>query len=137
MSGHYQPADYEGHGLEAKAGGGEVPCHFRKVEDPLHPRLDRKLGYFGSERFVMFHYEPRGQEVIWNDGRSYGFGTGAWYFFIEKVLPLARQHGAAVGSNDADSRDALLLDRLRREIYFAEKQAAERFLAAQHGGPLQ
>lgn len=107
----------------------EIPRHFRKLNDPLHPRLDRKLGYFGSRRFVMFHYEPRGQEVLWNDGHTYGFGTGAWCFFFEKIIPLAEQHNASVGSNDADGRDALLLDRLRREIYFAERRAAAQFLA--------
>ena len=49
-----------------------VPSTFIELSERLRS-MDRRLGYYGQERFVFFYYEPRGEEVIWNDGRSYGF----------------------------------------------------------------
>src|SRR3954454_8905649 len=56
--------------------------------------LDRALGYFGEARYVCFRYEPRGEEVVWNDGRTYGFGSGGWQPFLGHVIPAARECGA-------------------------------------------
>lgn len=89
---------------------------------------DRELGYFGQERFVMFYYEPRGQDVIWADGRSSGFGTGGWQYFLDEIEPLARRMGLDAGSTTSRGRHALVLDRHFGHAYFADRGEAEAFV---------
>lgn len=108
-----------------------------ELSERLHPWLDRKLGYFGDARFVMFYWEPRGQEVMWNDGRSYGFGTGAWSFFSAKIAPLANRYSVRLGDGDTAGHQALVIDRVRRHAYFAHRDLAEAFLTRQWGCPPQ
>ncbi|HEX2973493.1 MAG TPA: hypothetical protein VHP11_14255 [Tepidisphaeraceae bacterium] len=109
----------------------EMPLGFRVLPETLHPWVDRKLGYFGSARFVMFYYEPRGEEVIWRDNHSYGFAAGAWCFFTDKIAPLAETYHVNLGSSDCQGREALIIDRLKRQAYFAERKTAEQFIARQ------
>jgi hypothetical protein len=118
---------HEPEGLFASA----VPASFLKLTGRLQQRIDRTLGYFGQSRFVFFYYEPRGQEVIWNDGRSYGFATGGWQTFGEQVIPLARSIGAHVGDIDARGDHVLLVDRVSGQAYFAPKDHAVRVVDAQ------
>lgn len=106
---------------------------FTRVSEPLVPWIARDLGYFGRARFVCFYYEPRGDEVIWRDGQSYGFGTGGWSLFTDKIAPVARAYGAQVGSSQSFATDVLLIDRSTGEAYFAERKRAEQFLARQAG----
>src|ERR1700722_15088630 len=73
--------------------------------------IDRKLGYYGRDRFVIFYYEPRGQEVIWQGTHCYGFASGAWQFFIEDLSRIADLHQADVGSSGSPGKDVLLTDR--------------------------
>ena len=90
--------------------------------------LDRKLGYSGEDRFVLFHYEPRGQEVMWRDGRSYGFGHGGWQAFFDEVEPVARQHGISVGDDTRPADHVLVVDRVEGEAYFADRQRAQKLV---------
>ena len=91
--------------------------------------LDRSLGYFGDARYVCFRYEPRGEEVVWNDGRSYGFGAGGWQSFLDHVAPAAKTCGVD------RLADVLVVDRTDRRAYFATRQTAEAFVARQGGPP--
>ena len=104
---------------------------FIKLTGLLQRRIDRALGYFGQSRFVFFYFEPRGEEVVWNDGRSYGFATGAWLTFGERVIPLARRCGAHVGDGDGRGEHVLLIDRVTGHAYFAPRDLAERLVAEQ------
>lgn len=90
--------------------------------------MDRMLGYQGDDRFVAFHYEPRGEEVLWRDGQSYGFATGAWSTFMDEVAPVADHYKVNVGCNGAAPTHVLLVDRTERRAYFAERREAFRFL---------
>jgi hypothetical protein len=114
------------------------PGTVRALPQHLSAGLDRRLGYFGEARFVMFYYEPRGEEVLWNDGRSYGFASGAWCMFTERIIPLAVRHGFNLGPGAAGgtsgggqaaaaATDALVVDRLTGRAYFARRDAALRF----------
>ena len=80
---------------------------------------------------MFFYFEPRGEEVVWNDGRSYGFATGGWRTFGEKIIPLARSAGAHVGDVDRDGDHVLLIDRITGHGYFAPREAAQGLVAAQ------
>jgi hypothetical protein len=109
-----------------------VLTEFAKIEEPVHPSVDRKLGYFGEVRFVLFHWERRADGVIWKDGRTYGFGPGAWCFFLEKISPLADMHDADLGTPERDARHVLLVDRWSGQVYFAPRDQAEQLVASQH-----
>ncbi|MFI5378685.1 MAG: hypothetical protein ACHRHE_05270 [Tepidisphaerales bacterium] len=93
--------------------------------------LDRRLGYIGERRFVFFCYEPRGEEVLWNDGRSYGFGFGGWQTFIDHVVPAAAARGLNVGSSDRPADQVLVVDRVLREACFSDRDSAEVLVARQ------
>lgn len=99
------------------------------VEDPLPARLDRQLGYFGDARYCFFYFDARADGVIWNDGRTYGFGAGAWRPFDEQIAPLACTHGLDLHARDA--AHALLIDRTKRRAWFAPRRLAERMVAGQ------
>ena len=92
--------------------------------------MDEMLGYRGPDRFVLFYYEPRGEEVLWRDSASYGFATGAWSTFLSEVGPVAEHYNVDVGCNGIPARDVLLIDRRDRRAYFAERHEAIQFLAA-------
>lgn len=109
----------------------EIPAGFMALHRGLHPWVDRKLGYFGDARFVMFYYEPRGEEVIWRDSCSYGFAAGAWCFFDDEIAPVAKTYHVNLGSSQSQGREALIIDRLKRQAYFAERKTAEQFIAHQ------
>lgn len=106
---------------------------FRPTTAPRLAYLERQLGYFGGARYVAFRYEPRGEEVVWDDGRSSGFGTGGWQTFLDQVAPAAADCGANVGAGGADApaTHVLLIDRTTRQAFFAERAAAEALLAWQ------
>src|SRR5579864_7929150 len=74
----------------------EVPLDFVEIIDCLPPNIDRKLGYFGDARYVTFHYEPRAEDVIWKDDRTFGIATGAWSAFADEIRPLADAYGVNV-----------------------------------------
>jgi hypothetical protein len=92
--------------------------------------MDQKLGYRGKDRFVLFYYEPRGEEVIWRDSRSYGFATGAGQLFIDELEPVAEHHNVDVGSSGSAGTHVLLIDREERRAYFVERDEAIRFLTS-------
>ena len=109
----------------------ETAADFWELPRPLPAGTDRRLGYFGEGRFVAFHYEPRGEEVVWDDGRSYGFASGAWCYFADRVAPLAERHGFHLGFDPAGAHpasDVLLIDRLAGRAYFAPRDTARRLL---------
>ena len=109
-----------------------VPAGFVKIEGRVRQRIDRALGYFGQARFVFFYFEPRGEEVVWNDGHSYGFATGAWLTFDRKISPLARNCGLNLG--DSGSGHVLLVDRMTGQAYFAPRAEAEQLVCEQGDG---
>lgn len=109
-----------------------IPCGFVTVSEGLQQRIDRKLGYFGQARFAFFYYEPRGSEVVWNDGRTYGFGSGGWITYMDEILPLGRRYGADLGSDEGAGSHVLVLDRMLCQAYFAERECAETLVTEQY-----
>ena len=60
-----------GSGLPARESGPDTarvadapPPGFLALSERLPPYLDRSLGYVGDDRFVIFYYEPRGEEGL-------------------------------------------------------------------------
>ena len=107
----------------------QVPQEFVEVKDCLAPGIDRLLGYFGNARYVAFRYEPRAQDVIWHDERTFGIGTGGWQHFSDEVEPLSDLYGVNLGSDNRRAEHVLVCDRVRHIAYFAPQRTAEQFLA--------
>lgn len=124
------------------AGGGDwgppfllgVPHDFIPVRESLSTDLARRLGYVGEARFVAFCYESRVEEVLWEDGSTYGFGAGGWCVFLDRIEPIAKQYGAILGV-DRPAADVLLFDRQSGSAYFAERESAKRFLSGRTQNP--
>ncbi len=122
-------------GFSEDSSSSDVPPGFPTMSERLQQAIDpRRLGYFGQSRFVFFYYEPRGEEVVWNDGRTYGFGYGGWLAFQDEVAPLAAQFGADVGDGQRRGDHVLVIDRQLNVAYFADRTVAERFVGAQGEG---
>ena len=96
----------------------------------LGPSIDRMLGYPGRHRFVFFYYESRGEEVIWNDGQTYGFGRGGWRNFDDTVAPLAARHGVSVSGRKP--QHVLLVDRETGATCLVAWRHAETVTTRQH-----
>ena len=98
------------------------------------PAIERALGYFGHESYVLFAYEPRGGEVVWKDGHSCGFAHGAWDVLAQCIAPIAERYGASLGGEDGvEATHVLVIDRSRARAYLAETVMAEVFFCAIYG----
>jgi len=126
-----QPVAKRGTRSEARPTALPTPAGFRSVANRQLQQIDRQLGYCGARRFVFFYYEPRGQEVIWNDGRSYGFGFGGWQAFGQEVAPVAASSGVDLTGADPRGGQVLVLDRALGMAWFADRDPARRFVEEQ------
>ena len=117
-------AQFRGAGLAA-----DVPDDFVEILDALPSNIDRQLGYFGHARYVCFRFEPRAEDVIWTDEKTFGIATGAWQAFHQEVHPLADLYDVNVGADNRPAADVLVFDRVKLATYFAPRLSAESFLA--------
>jgi hypothetical protein len=118
--------------VESRFGGAasaQVPDDFVEILDCLPAQIDRQLGYFGNSRFVCFRYEPRAEDVMWTDEKSFGIATGAWQIFHREISSLADLYSVHVGSDKGAGSDVLVYDRVRLAAYFTPRESAEAFLA--------
>jgi len=113
----------------------KIPTCFNELATLEGEAFERRLGYFGGERFIAFSFHPTACEVIWNDGISLGFGKGGWETFLYVCVPQALRSGAHLGSYTDIGSDVLLLDRKCQKAYVVPRQCAEEFLARNHGRP--
>jgi hypothetical protein len=107
----------------------EIPFDFVELAECLPPKNDRQLGYFGDSRYVAFRYEPRAEDVMWVDDRSFGIATGGWQVFFDDILPLAEFYDVNVGNHGRAAEHLLVFDRVRHTAYFAQRESAETFLS--------
>jgi hypothetical protein len=117
-----------------------VPEDFLDLLDPPPSGLDRRLGYPGSSRFVLFR-DDAVTGLMWSDGRQRGRcadvrGRSAATIFAREVVPLARQYRLGLSESRAVSSNlkcgfVLVVDRGWGWVYFAPRLAAEQFLAQQ------
>ena len=110
-----------------------VPDEFIEITGAKLAGIDRSLGYFGTEPYVVFAYEERAGEVMWKDGQSCGISHGAWDVLAARVEPLARARDATLGRDGCPGSHVMLVDRRRGRVYLAEPVMAEVFLCALYG----
>jgi hypothetical protein len=112
-----------------------IPSEFTELSEFRAVTLDRKLGYFGQQRFVIVGYSDRGQEVFWKDGLSSGFGLGHWQFFMDALVPAADRQGIDLGDVDRPGTHVIVLDRQEKAVYATCRNCAETYLSACYGTP--
>jgi hypothetical protein len=103
---------------------------------PVPPGLAETFGYRGRARFVAFHWEPAGDEVVYDDGRL--SGTGASHAFLAyRRHPKVAAHLEAynLGYSDVEAEHCLLLDRESGTASITPLAAARAFLREQHPPP--
>jgi hypothetical protein len=114
---------------------GLPPPDFIELTELRCASIERRLGYFRSEPFVIFGYCPGGGEVIWKDGHSSGFGTGGWKILLQELAPMAARHGVFLGDLTRAGTHVLVMDRTGGKIYAAPREPAEEFMAEHYGIP--
>lgn|GEM_PF-5058891 len=112
----------------------QLPPEFIELIELRAASIERSLGYFRNERFVIFGYCPGGGDVIWKDGHSSGFG-GGWRVFLDEIALVATRYNVSIGDLNSAGTHVLVMDRLRGEVYATPRQIAEEFLAQVHGIP--
>lgn len=112
-----------------------IPPEFIELKKFRAVTLDRKLGYFGNQRFVIVGYSDRAQEIFWKDGQSSGFGLGHWQFFMDTLTPAAAAQGIDLGDIGRPGRHVIVLDRQEKAVYATCRNCAESYLAACYGTP--
>lgn len=111
------------------------PGEFVELTGLRSAGIDRKLGYFGSEPFVIFGYCPGASDVVWKDAHSIGFG-GGWRFFLWDLAPAVRRFDADLGTLTDLGTHVLFMDRRRPAMYAAPRESAEAYLARLYGMPI-
>jgi hypothetical protein len=107
-----------------------IPPDLAEVSWSLRPAVEQKLGYFGTARFVAFHYQPQADAVVWEDGYSSGPASGASFTPMEEIAPLADLQ-RSLQSGGGCRNNVLLVDRLLRRAYATSLPDAQRLLARQ------
>jgi hypothetical protein len=115
---------------------GEPHPELIPLDVPVPPALTEVFGYRGQARFVGFHWEPSGDDVVFDDGRVFGTGDG-WSFAAYRRHAAVAQHLEPynLGYSDMDAMHALIIDRshdLAGIIAIAEVRP---FLKHQHPPP--
>src|SRR5512143_2300555 len=90
----------------------ELPMELMRLMGiPVPHMLEAALGYAGDSRYVAFWWEPAGDELGWDDGRSSTVGAANWYAWLMFV-----QHPSVepyllpyeLGSSDTEALHALV-----------------------------
>ncbi len=93
--------------------------------------IDQALGYAGQDRFVLFYYEPRMQEVRWRDSHSCGCACTGWPPPYALIDAQAGAFGITLGHDDESGDHVLLVDRVDQQACILYREQAQEFLARQ------
>jgi len=87
--------------------------------------------YAGSDRFILFYFEPRSREVRWQDSRSSGSAGSVWPAPLQGIQDKAAANGITLGTETEPGDHVLLVDRIDEHAVFAYREQAQEFLARQ------
>ncbi|NJR37764.1 MAG: hypothetical protein HC781_01660 [Leptolyngbyaceae cyanobacterium CSU_1_4] len=106
-----------------------------RLDIPCPPNLEDAIAgnYQSSLRYIAFRWQPAGDEVIYDDGRT--SGSGNWRVYIRftchpKVAPSLV--GWCLGDSDEEALHWLLLDRCDRCFYVGTSETVQSLLKSQH-----
>lgn len=96
----------------------------KQLELPIHPRLETIFGYPGQAPRVVFYYDPRSEQLMYDDGLESGSAnTGAYLLWAAHPCVRGRVEPASF----------LLLDRRERKLYALNREQALQTLEAERG----
>ena len=88
------------------------------------------MGYPGDARFISLHCKE--DEVAYSDGLISAIGSWLSYFvYIQHSAVKPHLKAYNVGYTQSEAKHALILDRMKLELYIASVKAAEAFLIQQ------
>jgi hypothetical protein len=104
-----------------------------RLDVPVPPPLAELIGYGGKARWVAFHWEPCGDESVYDDGRTSGTGSPwAYLAYVRHPAVAPKVAPYNLGSSDREAAEWLVLDRTEQALHVAPALAARRFLVRQH-----
>lgn len=89
----------------------------KKIEVPIHPRLETIFGYPSAQRWVAFWWDDMPDQLMYSDGQESG-SANSWAYLIWSGHPSTRHELSRLDN------PILLLDREERVIYTASRQEA-------------
>ena len=101
----------------------------KKLELPLHPKLETIFGYSGSAQRVVFFWEPFADKLMYDDGLETG-SANTWAYLIWAGHPSVKPH---LGQGTP----LLILERSERRLYTVSRDEAIQALNAAKGQCLQ
>lgn len=102
----------------------------KKLELPLHPKLETIFGYGGSAGRVVFFWEPFADKLMYDDGSETG-SANTWAYLIWAGHPSVKPHLSQ------SSTPLLMLDRAERRLYTVSREEAIQALNDSGGRPVQ
>ncbi len=94
-------------------------------------KLSTPLGYTGTARYVAWYWEPCGDELSWDDGRSCACGMANWYPWVREIARILCHLGYDCGSSEEEAKVWLIVDGQTGAAYVAQPWVARRFLQEQ------
>jgi hypothetical protein len=116
----------------------KIPDALQQLPLPPIPAVfERAIGYLHSARYLLFYWEPAGDEPMWSDGQVTTCGEHhAYLLFVQHPRIEPSLHGYDFGGSDAPAQHGLVLDRETRAMYAGPIVDAENFVQLQQGRAL-
>jgi hypothetical protein len=102
----------------------------KKLELPLHPKLETLFGYSGSAKRVVFYWEPFADKLMYDDGSENG-SANSWAYLIWAGHPSVKPHLPQMAGT------LLMLERAERRLYTLSRAEALEALEASRGQTVQ
>ena len=107
----------------------ETEVNMKKLEIPLHPKLESIFGYPGNAPKVVFYWEPQADKLMYDDGLETG-SANSWAYLIWAAHPSVQSHLSNAG------QPMLLLERRERKLYSVAREEALEALKGSSEGAL-
>lgn len=88
----------------------------KKLDLPLHPKLETIFGYPGDAQRVVFYWEPFSDKLMYDDGLENG-SANSWAYLIWAAHPSVQAHLSG-------SQPMLLLERREHKLYSVSREEA-------------
>lgn len=100
----------------------------KKLELPIHPKLETIFGYPGQAPRVVFYYDPHSGQLMYDDGLESG-SANTWAYLLWAAHPSVK----GLVNHTAQSASFFLLDRRERKMYTLTREETLEALKAERG----
>lgn len=99
----------------------------KKLELPIHPKLETIFGYPGQAPHVVY-YDPHSGQLMYDDGLESG-SANTWAYLLWAAHPSVK----GLVNHTAQSASFFLLDRRERKMYTLTREETLEALKAERG----